>query len=314
MELLRRHFDVRVVDFIWSRKNLKGTLTTQLNMVKGILWASVTFSWFTGFQAAFPVLLSKIFGGKSIVVTGGGDVASEPDINYGVMRFPKSKSARMVKFVLEHADLVLPFSSFSKTEVLKHSRPKRLKVVYCCADAEKFKPEGRKDDDLVITVSGVSNSTLKRKGLETFVKSARLLPGTRFVLIGKHIDDSINYLKSIASPNVEFTDFVSSEKLLGYGQKAKVYVQVSAHEGFGVALAEAMLCQCVPVVTNRGALPEVVGDAGYYVPYGEPKATAEAIKEALKSDKGKEARERIATNFPLQKRETELVKIISELG
>jgi len=29
-----------------------------------------------------------------------------------------------------------------------------------------------------------------------------------------------------------------------------------------MALAEAMCCECVPVVTKKGALPEVVGDTG----------------------------------------------------
>jgi len=80
-----------------------------------------------------------------------------------------------------------------------------------------------------------------------------------------------------------------------------------------MALAEAMACECVPVVTNNAALPEVVGDTGFYVPYGDSKATAEAIKRALKSDKGKEARERIKNMLSLEKREKELIKIIEKL-
>ena len=101
--------------------------------------------------------------------------------------------------------------------------------------------------------------------------------------------------------------------MLKYYQRAKVYVQVSAHEGFGCSLAEAMLCECVPVVTNKGAIPEVVGDTGFYVPYGDLKATAEAIKEALKSDRGKEARERIKRMFPVEKREEKLVSLICKI-
>jgi len=47
--------------------------------------------------------------------------------------------------------------------------------------------------------------------------------------------------------------------------------------------------------------------------YGDPKATAEAIREALKSDKGKVARERIKTMFPIERRERELVRAINEI-
>ena len=82
---------------------------------------------------------------------------------------------------------------------------------------------------------------------------------------------------------------------------------------FGMALAEAMACECIPVLTNNAALPEVVGDVGFYVPYGDEEATAEAIEEALKSDKGEEARERIKNMFPVERREKGLIQIIEEM-
>ena len=50
------------------------------------------------------------------------------------------------------------------------------------------------------------------------------------------------------------------------------------------------------------------------MPYGDPKATAEAIKEALKSDKGKEARKRIKTMFPIKRRERKLIQIVNKLA
>jgi len=299
---------VRVVDCSGRKIGM-----ASMDIIKGVIWADITFSWFAGVHAARAVLFSRILRKRAIVVTGGYDVANEPSINYGTMRSPKSRSARIVKFVLNHADLILPFSNFGMMEVLKHSRPKRLEVVYCCVDTEKFKPGSGKLNDLVVTVGYIKNDTLQRKGLATFVKSASFLPEMKFVLIGEHSDDAVNYLRSIASPNVTFTGFVPFEKLLEYLQKAKVYVQVSAQEGFGVALAEAMLCECVPVVTDRGAIPEVVGEAGYYVPYGDAKATAAAIKHALGAD-GKRARERITRNFPLQKREVELVDMVEKFG
>jgi len=75
------------------------------------------------------------------------------------------------------------------------------------------------------------------------------------------------------------------------------------HNGpFGMALTEAMACESVPVLTNNVALPEVVGDVGFYVPYGDEKVTAEAIKEALNSNRGKEAREKIKNMFGVHSR------------
>ena len=106
---------------------------------------------------------------------------------------------------------------------------------------------------------------------------------------------------------------VDDEELIKWYEKAKVYVQVSAHEGFGMSLAEAMLHQCVPVVTNRGALPEVVGDTGFYVPFNDKEATAEGIKKALKSDKGILARKRIEDRFSLTKRDAAISEVVELL-
>ena len=93
-----------------------------------------------------------------------------------------------------------------------------------------------------------------------------------------------------------------------------MYVQVSAHEGFGCALAEAMLCGCVPVVTDRGAIPEVVGETGFYVKYDSPRETAARILEGTGSSElaSRVARDRISRLFPLEKRREALVNAVHE--
>jgi len=37
LELLKKHFDVRVVDFVLSRENLRGSLETAFGMIKSVL-------------------------------------------------------------------------------------------------------------------------------------------------------------------------------------------------------------------------------------------------------------------------------------
>jgi glycosyltransferase involved in cell wall biosynthesis len=305
LEIFQRHFDV--IPHQWTRtRDIKNVL----RIIWHILRTDLGFIWFAGGHAARVVFLSKLFRKRTIVVASGYSVANMPEINYGLMLSPKS--AHYVIYALKKADKVLAVSEFNKKEILKHAHPKDIELVYHGVNHNKFKPQGEKEENLVITVGAVTNSNLKRKGLETFVRAAKFLPDVKFMLIGNHFD-SVRYLKSIASANVKFTGFVSDDDLLKYYQEAKVYVQVSAHEGFGLSLTEAMLCECVPVVTNRAALPEVVGDTGFYVPYGDPKATAEAIKKALNSNKGKEARERIKNMFPLEQRKKKLISEIKSL-
>ena len=308
-ELLGKHFDVRVIKYeVIKYKDYPRVL---LKLLRAVFWADVTFSWFAGEHAMWAVRLSKILRKKSIVVVGGGEVANVPEIGYGSLLDPTG--ARIVKYVLNNADKLLAVSEFNKKEILKYTTPKNVELVYNGVDCDKFQPNGEKED-LVITVAHtISNGTIETKGLETFIKSAGYLPNTLFLVVGELLDSSAKRLKSTAPSNVKFRGFVPQEDLLKYYQKAKVYCQLSYRESFGMALAEAMACECVPVVTNDAALPEVVGDTGFYVPYDDPEATAEAIKEALKSDKEKEARERIKEMFPIEKREKELARIIKEM-
>ena len=103
----------------------------------------------------------------------------------------------------------------------------------------------------------------------------------RFVFAGKWLDDAVERLRAEAPANVEFTGWLSDEELLDVYRRAAVYVQASRHEGFGLAVAEAMLAGCVPVVMNVTAMPEVVGDAGVLIESQEPDAVAAGIARAL---------------------------------
>jgi len=267
--------------------------------------------WSWGGSSLHTVLFAKLFNGKSVIIAIDGDAAEVPEIPYGAFTTWKK---HLVKFVFQTADVVLPISENTKRDVLQHSKPKSVKVIYIGIDTERFKPEGQKEK-MVLTVSGpLTWSMIKRKGLETFVRCAKHLPDIPFILVGKHKDSNcVKHLNRTAPSNVKITGYVPFEELLSYYRRAKVYVQISLHEGFGVALAEAMSCECIPVVTRKTAIPEVVGDTGFYVPYGNPKATVEAIKEAINapSEVGRKAGKRIKDMFSLQKRKEKLLEIIN---
>lgn len=231
-----------------------------------------------------------------------------PEINYGV--FTCWWRTVIAIFVYKNADLVLPVSENTRKELFQRVIPKKVYVIHNGINIETFTPISNKEN-YVLTVGAINWSNLKRKGLTMFVKVAKLLPNTRFVLVGRHSDDSIKYLRKIASRNVEFTGYVSFHRLLNLYRYAMVYAQFSYHEGFGVSLAEAMSCGCIPVATKRAAIPEVVGECGIYVPYGDIKSAAKAIKEAFgRKELIKCARDRIVKLFLMDKREVKLVKAL----
>lgn len=81
--------------------------------------------------------------------------------------------------------------------------------------------------------------------------------------------------------NLIWTDYITSDDLSVIYNLATVFVFPSLIEGFGIPPLEAMACG-VPVVTsNRGAIPEVVGDAAIVIDPEQQKDYAIWIEKML---------------------------------
>lgn len=312
-DILRRHFEVSVI--IHNR----GKARLFLGVLRHMLFdrPDVLLMWFIVPSYALALtLMAKIVRVKVAFVTGGYDVVSMPSIGFGAMRFPLFR--RMLKPTLRLADLTLPFSESAAEQVRKYARPRRMQVIYPGIDTDFFSPATSVERaPLAVSVSPVTESSIVQKGLRTFVEAAQYTPEVKFVLVGRSPDGAIEQLREIASPNVEFIDrFIPSEELRDLYRRAWCYVQASVHEGFGIAVAEAMSCGAVPVVTRRFSLPEVAGDLGEYIPLGEPQALAAAVMRT--KDESAEKREalhlRVVENFPLARRDAELTKVLMGLA
>lgn len=310
LELLTKNLDIRLVEFILRKKNLKETIFTLQNLFLGIIWADVTFSWFAEYPAFWTVKLSKIFNKKSIVVIGGFEVAKIPEIGYGSMLNPKS--AHVVKYILNNADKIIVVDDGLKNNAIEYTGTKGDNIITVPTgyDYRIFKPNGEKETLVLSVCSGDNWQRVKLKGLDTFVESAKLLKDIKFIIIGIQ-GNGLKSLQKIAPPNVKFVNQMPTNELLPYYQKAKVYCQLSMREGLPNAICEAMLCECVPVGTDVQGIRTAIGDTGFYAPYGDVNATVAAIKKAIKSNKGKLARERIINRFPIDKREIELKELIN---
>lgn len=175
--------------------------------------------------------------------------------------------------------------------------------------------ESSPKEPLALTIGTIDRLSAERKGIRAFVEAARLLSDVPFVVAGKGRDHTIDDLKRIAPPNVRFTGYLPDEELIALQKRAKVYVQASVHEGFGLSLAESMLARCIPVVTRRAALPEVVGDTGVMLDDNQPQTVAQGIQTALEfgDEAGERARTRILENFSLEKRAQSLYHQIDML-
>lgn len=71
-----------------------------------------------------------------------------------------------------------------------------------------------------------------------------------------------------------------AEELPALYNGASVLVLPSFYEGFGFPPLEAMACGTPTVVSARGSLPEVVGEAGLLIDPDQPESIADALARA----------------------------------
>jgi glycosyltransferase involved in cell wall biosynthesis len=284
------------------------------------LWRQVkdhdlVFGWFASWHTFLPVEFARRLGKPSVLVVGGYDVANLPEIDYGHQRGGVKKTLSSREMHL--ATRLLATSDYSRQEVARNvglTNGRAHSLYLGVPDKFGQLPHSRRER-MALSVGNVNRSNLTRKGHEPFVRAAAALPDVSFVLIGSWHDDAIDFLRSIASPNVSFTGRIDDRDLLDYYRRASVYVQPSLHEGFGLSVAEAMLGGCIPVTTVAGSLPEVTGEYGVKIPSPEPGQIADAVRTALEryEDERAAIRNHILDNFSVAKRSQEMVQVIESL-
>jgi glycosyltransferase involved in cell wall biosynthesis len=83
---------------------------------------------------------------------------------------------------------------------------------------------------------------------------------------------------------VHFTGYVSEEDLVSLYSTALAVAMPSYSEGFGLPAIEAMACSAPVLASDRGSLPEVVGNAGIYFDPFDVADISRAINEMVEND------------------------------
>ena len=87
-----------------------------------------------------------------------------------------------------------------------------------------------------------------------------------------------------AASGVVLTGFVPQKDLLALYTLADVFVLPSMYEGFGFPPLEAMASGCPVIVSNRGSLPEVVGDAALLIDPEDAGSLVAALQSVFSSE------------------------------
>lgn len=271
--------------------------------------ADVVFSWFASVYGSLAVLWGRFLGKRTIIQIGGVDMAKDDASGYGT--WTSAWRSFIVGRALRFADHVLVVDQSLGSEARQRAAyaGENIEVLETRFSPEEWCPEGEKEDH-VLTVAMVDDMARARvKGLDLLLLAAERSPSFRFLIVGVHKDVE-SQLR--IPPNVAIEGPLGTDELRRRMQSAKVYCQPSRREGLSNALCEAMLCGCIPVATDVGGSRRAVGTTGFVVSRGDERALADAIARAMGTDSalGLEARERIKTEFPEDKRLSRLRAII----
>ena len=199
----------------------------------------------------------------------------------------------------QRADRVIVVSEFTAGEVVRRLGVDRERIAVCPAGAPAWTPlDAVKRDGYLLffgtleprkNVGGLLDAYERLIGGAGGPSAGTLGPCTRsvpeLVLAGKATGDATRWLDRIAkSPlaghvrHIGYVDPADRRQLYG---GARLLVLPSFEEGFGIPALEAMTLGLPVVAANRGALPEVVGDAGILVDPDEPAAIAAGLAKMI---------------------------------
>ncbi len=272
---------------------------------------------FAGYWSLAPVVCGKLFKTPVYIILNGTDCSSIPKLNYGSLRKPIHK--KVIEYCCRKSKNLLPVSNslIYTTNTFDESLPKNqgiryyfptintpIKVIANGFDTDFWDAKEEKVANLFLSV--FSESQFFLKGGDLIVEVAKKQPENNFVVVGcptPNID---------VPSNLIFKGFLTPPELKKMYSKAKYYLQLSSFEGFGCSLAEAMLCGCIPIVSNVNSMPEIIGEYGYLLTRRDSDLLSSLLIEiTLKNTITSEmVRNRIKQNYPISKRMEEIKMLI----
>ena len=281
---------------------------------------------FGGWNSWVPLLTARLFRKPSVLVVHGTDCVSLPSIGYGNFRkWPLNAITRScfrsaTRILPVHESLVLSCTDYATGSMTEQGIRVHcpglgtpITVLHHGFDAARWtSEEGIERSGILTVATGLgSASTRALKGVDLIIACAKAFPELRFTVVGldrSHVED--------LPENVAAVRVMPQEELLQLYRQARFYLQLSMSEGFGCALAEAMLCGCVPVVSNAGSLPDIIGDTGYVLMRRDANDLADLLRGALDRPAGSmsaRARARIVERFPLVGRAEGWRRVVEDL-
>jgi glycosyltransferase involved in cell wall biosynthesis len=317
--ILQQQHEVDAID-VNLGKGLAGAMRLaklHLRVMSSLLTRDALFCWFADYYTLIPSLFARLLGKKVFVVAGGFDITYIPELGIGARTRPIRWFA--VKNTFRIAHHIFPVSQDTQNDLdgaVPNHAPSTM--IYNAVDTKRYHFDPRPRKRIALTVSQADSiAEYYRKGIDQFIALATELPDIEFHVVGvrglvaeKAKEDALGIQNVIVRPGR-----VPLDDLLEEFWNASAYCQLSLEERFGVSVAEAMSCGCIPIISPVNALKEVVGDAGYIVDRTDIAGIIAAIRAAMEAPISfREMVSKSAAKFDINERGKKLLSIVNSVG
>ena len=198
---------------------------------------------------------------------------------------------------------IITISQSSKKEIVRRYpfASRRVRVTLLSYDNNRFNKDISVNDvrrvkakytmgsDYVLFMSTLKPS----KNIDGLLRAWKIVQednrGVKLMIAGKRgwmYEKVFSLVKELGlEKDVLFTGFVKEEEKPALIKGARAFVMPSFWEGFGLDVLSAMACGVAVVISDRGSLREIAGDAAVYVVPESEESIAEGIRKVLKMEK-----------------------------
>lgn len=325
VEMIQPHLKVKPLAF--TDQAIKLPLFFLIQFFQLIFYLPKTshyLCFFGGYHSVLPTVFGILFRKKIFIQCGGMDAMNLPEINYGNFRKKWLKMATVFSF--KNCSKILPVADalvhqdytydprFDSKQGLLHLIPDLktpIEVIHNGFDTHFWKDLQRNKIrfSFITVATGITKQNRAAvKGIDLILEMAREFPQYHFSLVG----DSLFQCRL---PNVKVIGKLNPNKLKDLFNQHQFYLQLSLSEGFPNALAEAMLCGCIPIGSAVGAIPEIIGECGFILDRKDPILLTQ-IFQSLKTHNlthlRVEASNHIQINFSFSKRQKALLSLFDQ--
>ncbi|MFH1387060.1 MAG: glycosyltransferase family 4 protein [bacterium] len=239
---------------------------------------------------------------------------------------------KKLKGLIEYALFVVAASEFVRNGLSSMVPPEhkgKIRTIYCGIRTDKFK--GRKTEDRPFTINCVGIGTYPSKGGRYLIEALNLIRNN-LSFKAFFIGDGSERIKlekisreNLLEEHITFTGKLTSDQVLEYHREADCFVLPCVvmpdgqMDGLPVSIMEAMAMGLPVISTPVAGIPELVidGETGLLVPERDSRALAVAIMRLyddtqLRELIGKRARQKVVTEFNLEKTGQQLAKLYQQ--